>query len=429
MKSKIRNAKRGAPGEPIKRNKFICFLLIVLIICTQTACWDRVEVEQLAIVTLVALDKAENGDIRVTLQIINPKATAGGGGNMISSSSGSPSEPYHNITASGETIFGAIRTMNSSIPRELYFSHNQVVIISEEVAGDGIEDLMDFFDRNPQIRRSNYILITDKETDLNKVLNIPHPLDPSVAQRITGIIKEQDRNPQYAVNQLGDFLELLSGKGVDAFTAGLDLSVNESDIQALSQQAQTDGGQNKVEEINIARTAVFKKGKMVGWLNKEESRGLLWIREGLKGGIYNVAVDDAVGDIALEVIKGVSKQKTQIASDGRIIINIDVEVEANVDEVRTYLDLTKSENISKLENALQKAIKRDIMLVLDKAQQRYGADVFGFGQSVYRQYPDYWRQISDKWDEIYPTVETVINVKAVVPRTGLVSKPIKAATV
>ncbi len=410
----------------IKRNKFICFLLVVLLICTQTGCWDRVEVEQLAIVTLIALDKSKDDNVRVSLQIINPKAMAGGSSNM-SSSGVSPLEPYHNVSASGKTVFDAIRTMNSSIPRELYFSHNQVVIMSEEVARSGIEDLIDFFDRNPQIRRSNYILIANKETDLNELLIIPHPLDPSVAQRITGIIKEQDRNPVYAVNQLGEFLELFSGKGVDAFTAGLDISVNKSDKQALS-QAQAAGEQNEVNEINVARTAVFKKGKMVGWLNKEESRGLLWVNEGLKGGIYNVAVDGGIGNIALEVIKGVSKQKTQITSDGRIIINIDVEAEANVDEVRTYLDLSKPENISKLESALQKAIKRDIMLALEKAQQHYGADVFGFGRAVYRQYPDYWRQISEKWYEIYPTVEAVINVKAVVPRTGLVSKPIKAIT-
>ncbi|MEH6996427.1 Ger(x)C family spore germination protein, partial [Neobacillus drentensis] len=45
-----------------------------------TGCWDRTEVNDLAIVTAAAIDKKENNQIELSLQLFIPKSLSMGGG-------------------------------------------------------------------------------------------------------------------------------------------------------------------------------------------------------------------------------------------------------------------------------------------------------------------------------------------------------------
>lgn len=414
------------PIVPIKRNRLICVLMLLIVMCTQTSCWDKVEIERLAIVTTIAVERAEDGNYLVALQVINPQALAGGNSaGMGGGGGGGQVEAYRNISDSGKTIFEAVRKMNAAIPRELYFSHNQLIIISDKVAREGIGSIIDFFDRNPQIRRNNYVLICEESNvELNRLLNIDNPLEVSLSNRIVGIIKEQDRIPIYAITQLGDFLELLSKRGADAYTAGVTIATNPAAVESVGGGGDSGRYQEKGEEIYLRRTAIFDEDKMVGWLDENESRGLLWVREGLNGGIYNVDIDQADGEIALEVRENRSQLKPYISEDGRIIMQINIKASARVNEVHPYLDLSQPQNITKLEKSLCKAIKRDVLQAI-KTAQHYSSDVFGFGAAIHRRYPEYWRQIHNQWDEVYPEVEVEINVECKVYGTGLVSRPLK----
>lgn len=55
-------------------------LVLVLLITTVFAagCWDLKQVEDLALVTLTAVDTAPRGQVKVILQILNPGVIAGG---------------------------------------------------------------------------------------------------------------------------------------------------------------------------------------------------------------------------------------------------------------------------------------------------------------------------------------------------------------
>ncbi|MEG6614890.1 Ger(x)C family spore germination protein [Peptococcaceae bacterium 1198_IL3148] len=416
--------KNGAATAGIKANNLLCAGLIVLMMLTQTACWDKVEVEQLAIVLAIALDKGEDGNIEVIVQTINPTGLTGGGGGGMGGGGGGGDGPaaYRNFADQGKTIFEAVRGMSSSIPRELYFSHNQVIIISEQLAREGVVDLMDFFDRNPQIRRNNWVIISSAQTDQSQLLEAANPLEISPAGRIVEIILEQDREPVYAPTQLGDFLEMLADTGMSAYTAGVDLALNRAVVPT---KTGAEGGQVNPQDINLSGTAIFDKGRMVGWLGERETRGLLWVREGLQGGIYTFGLGGQENNVSLEIINSSSDMSPTVTAEGDIIFNINIKTEANVAESRVYVDYSEPENLIRIEQLLANEIKQDIEMALETAQQEHHVDVFGFGGAVYRHYPQYWKQISDQWYEILPNVEVVINVQTEIPRTGLVSKPIR----
>ena len=58
--------------------------LLVFFYCVSTillsGCWDRVEVNDLSIVTAAAFDKTEDNQIELTLQLFAPKSLSSGGG-------------------------------------------------------------------------------------------------------------------------------------------------------------------------------------------------------------------------------------------------------------------------------------------------------------------------------------------------------------
>ena len=411
--------KNGAPGALTKRSKLLC-LMLLLILVFATSCWDRVEVESLGIVLLTALDKGEEKNLLVTVQIINPKGLAGGGGGGgggggMESGGVGKSSAFRHFSEEADTIFNAIRGMAPHSPRELYFAHNQIIIISEELAREGVAGLLDFFDRNPQFRRNNWILISDQGINQTVMLDRPRPLEEVPAQRINRIIMERDRSPDYVISQLGDFMEMMVTPGIEPYSAGIHLFKN----------PEPPGREHIGSDIEITKTAIFKGDRMVAWFNNRESRGLLWIREGVQGGVI-MAPLDGNENVSLEILGSSSSFKPIITEDGRVVVTIDVKAEGNVGEVTNFIDLAKPENVDRLSRLLEREIRTDILQAVNKAQE-LNTDVLGFGQEVHRRYPGYWRQVGHRWDEFFPQVEVVVNVQAEIPRTGLISRPVQPA--
>ncbi|MCL6477252.1 MAG: Ger(x)C family spore germination protein, partial [Peptococcaceae bacterium] len=137
-------------------------LLLLGIVITQPACWDRREVEDLGIVLATAVEQAPGGRVRVIVQNINPaalgKGMAGGGGGAGVTVTGN--KPYRNRSIEGDTIFEALRELSRQTPRQLFFAHNQVILVSEKLARErGLKEVMDIFERNPQTRRTTWLLV------------------------------------------------------------------------------------------------------------------------------------------------------------------------------------------------------------------------------------------------------------------------------
>ncbi len=411
--------KEGGPDIlPVKRNRLLCILLLLALMLTQVSCWDRVEVEDLGIVLATSLDLGDEEEyIRVYIQVINPQALAGSGNG---NSGGTGPATYRNFTHQGYTIFDAVRGLARHSPRELYFAHNQIIIISEQLARRGVGDLIDFFDRNPQIRRNNWLLITPADTCQIELFDIPQTLEPVPAMRIMSIIEDRHRAPVFAASQLGDFLELISSPGIEGYTAGVTIIDN-----PMFPESGEEAGKSRFD-ILLGNTAVFKGGRMVGWLNDRESRGLLWVREGLQGGI--VAIPDKIGGdektISMEIIGSKTKTTPVFTEEGDVTMHISVKTEANLNETEAYIDLGSPEKINQIARVLEEEIQKDILLAVARAQQ-YNADIFGFGQILHRQHLNYWRQAKEDWDNIFSNLEVTVSVEAEIPRTGLISRPIK----
>ena len=65
--------------EPYFMKRILLFFYCVSILFL-SGCWDRVEVNDLAIVTAAAIDKRDDNQIELSIQIFIPKSLSSGGG-------------------------------------------------------------------------------------------------------------------------------------------------------------------------------------------------------------------------------------------------------------------------------------------------------------------------------------------------------------
>ncbi len=132
------------------------FVLIRMLL--QTGCWNAREINELAFVLSIALDKTDDG-FKITAQFAKPdiysKKPYGGGDDK--------GKSFWVLSSTGKTIFEAIRNMASISSRRIFWSHIKVIIISEELARSNTLEIFDFFSRNPELRLRTLVSVTPGE--------------------------------------------------------------------------------------------------------------------------------------------------------------------------------------------------------------------------------------------------------------------------
>ncbi len=402
-----------------KVRKTIIILLIFSLLPLSTACWDQREVEDIGVVFATGIDLNPDGKIKLIVQTINPTPIGGTGGSGGIAGVGAP-RPFSNYSYESNTVLHSIRELSRIVPRQLFFAHNQIIIVSEKFAAErGMDEVLDFFLRNPQIRRTTWLLIA--KDDLPLIMNQP-------AQLIVGLIEDRHLNSKFAIQRIGDFAENLHSKKVGSYTAILERRPNEA-VPSQPEAVSPGTGNVSRYELIISGTAVFKGDKMIGELNATESRGLLWVLGEVDGGAIEVKDEEQKENIlSLEILRSKSRVKPEII-DGNIYFTVEIHVISNVAESATGFKLSQAKTIKNLESLQSQAVKSEVTAVLNKAQKEYKVDIFDFSGAVYRKYPEVWKTIEKDWNEIFPNIQVNVKVKSVIRRTGLVTEPLKAQKV
>ncbi|MGE5396269.1 MAG: hypothetical protein ACM3MK_01890, partial [Chitinophagales bacterium] len=173
--------------------RILIILLFVLNILAMSGCWDRTELEDLGVVNAVGIEHGSKERIRTVVQTLNTAAqskTTGGRGVEFE-------KGYRNSVIEDTTFAGTINRMTVLTATKRNFSHNTLFIISEDFARkEGVRDLLDFLERDPQIRLDAWIIIG--RGSLVNMLDVPGRISGSPGQRINDIIKFHNESFSYA---------------------------------------------------------------------------------------------------------------------------------------------------------------------------------------------------------------------------------------
>ncbi len=130
--------------------KRLDLLLIALLFLTLLAgCWDKKELNDLAIAVGLAIDKSEGG-YKLSTQIVNPSEVS-------PQANSSGITPVTVRSKQGKTMYEAIRRLSLTNSRRIYTSHLRLLVISEEVAKEGITEVLDYLSRDKDFRANDQI--------------------------------------------------------------------------------------------------------------------------------------------------------------------------------------------------------------------------------------------------------------------------------
>lgn len=374
---------------------------LVMFLCSTfslTGCWNKREIDEIAIVTGVGIDQAQEPDkVMITAQIIKPAdiAPPGSGG-------GSNEKPYLNITQTGEMCFEIFRRFTQVINRRLYLSHNEVIIFGDELARNGVQGCVDLLFRDAEPRLTAWVLVAKGEA--REVFDTVAELEKIPALNISQLIKAQASTSEFMAVNLSLFFQRLMSKTTAPLASLIEVQ-----------------GEGKEKKARLVGTAVFKHDQMVGHLTLTESRGLLWVINEIKSGIIVAESPKGKGKVSLEILRAKGKIIPGLKG-GKPCFTVEVKEEGNLGEQEGEQFLAIPGAWEALEKKQAEVIRREILAALQKAQS-LKVDIFGFGEAFYRKYPDLWKELESDWDEIFPQVEVQIAVEAKLRQSGMITKP------
>lgn len=396
----------------IKSQPRLRLLFPVLLILFLGGCWDQVEIKERTIVIGLGIDKISGSEpILLTAQVINTNASkgglsgAGGGGTRSSEGSAQSGDSVVVETSTGRSFDDAIHNFLKYSSRRITFTHNRIIVFGKGLAQAGIVAILDSLARDPQFRRTNWLLVA--ENTAQDILQSQTDRGAVPAKEIDRMMIDLTKDAMILPTHLNDF------------TVGL-YSEGETGLVPLVTVAQS--GANPSPRIELETTAVFKNNRLIDVLTVEESQGLLWLTDQQKGGLLVFPFQTNIGPkmISVTISNGTSHIRPRITRDG-ILMEITCTGKGALQETEGLKNTPQT--IEQLERSIEEILERRVQLTIKKAQQ-IKADYLGFASQIHDQYPEQWRRMKREWETEFSRIHSQVRFKIDIISFGLIKDSI-----
>jgi len=378
------------------------FLLWMPIIIFLTGCWNRVEINDIAIVTAIGVDLSENEKLQLSLQVAVPSKLGTSG----AVAEGSKEKSTFVISETGSTISEAYRNIQGKLSRPIFFAQSRILLIGEDLARKrGVSHLIDFHTRYAEPRINSYIMFTKGKAF--KLMN-SLPKFESISSEEMKELAEQNFGLKIYIR---DFLNML-------LTDGLEPVAPQLTLKSLEVNKNSKAG----EKLAVNGVAIFKNDKLIGWMDENETWGLLWLRNEVIKEVITISIPEEKGGgkISMEIARADVKTVPSL-KNGNVKMEINVISELTIIENDSQLNLFDTKTIEDIQIYVNHEIENRIQMVVDKVQNKYQSDIFGFGQSIYKKYPKEWNADYKKnWEQNFSEMEVTILSDAYIRRIGLI---------
>ena len=378
--------------------KKIRILILILLLLPLTGCWNYRELEDLAIVSALGIDISDN-DFDISVEAVNPLKV----GSHSQSGSSSEDAPIAVFTTKGKTIREAVDKILLTSPKRLYLGHMNLLVISEEAAKKGIDEFIDYFMRDTEMRKS-FAVVVIKNAKASDVLKILQPIESVTAANLQSSLETTNKYYGEISNlTLEEIVMCLFTKGRHPIIPTLEI-IGDPKEGTDSDNVSTSDPKTI---IKLSGSAVFKDDKLINYFDEDESLYYSIIRNkapttslsfpcGDKFNYANIVIDGLGSELEVTIDKDMPKVK------------IDITGKSAITEFNCKMDLKNPSNLKKIEDMANKEMKKNMNKTIKKVQ-KFNSDVFGFEEQLYRNNYKYWDKNKKKWDEIFPNIKVKIN--------------------
>ncbi|WP_219834158.1 Ger(x)C family spore germination protein [Paenibacillus sp. R14(2021)] len=387
--------------------KLMMVMLPVMMAFMLAGCWDRKELNELGIAVAIGVDRAPKNQLKVTAQVVIPSEVA----SSQSSKKGGPSVTLYESVA--PTFMEAIQKMTEISPRRVYLGHIKMFIFGESLARKGIAEVVEAMVREPSTRSDYYVAVAEGRT-ASDILQITTPLESIPANKMFASLDASSETwaptAKVTVDELMNNL-LTSGSPV---LTGIQLvgDFREGKVNSVHNNETT----KPAAQLQFTGLGVFKKDRLIGWLNEDESKGYNFIKNQTKQTVGHSDVPG--GRVGVHVLRSKTEVKASVVN-GNPVIRVKLNSVATLTEVQgTEIEIGSQQNIRLLEQEGDKRVTDLMKLTVDSARRKYKFDIFGFGQLIHETDPKAWKRMEKNWDQIFMKMKIDYSVHTRITKLG-----------
>ena len=372
----------------MKKIKFLILLLPLL-----SGCYNYRELNELGITTAVSIDYKDN-NFYVIAEVINPIKQQ--------DASSSNNSPFINYNSSSSSLQDAFRKVVLESPRQLYAAQLEIIVLSEEVVNNHLEEVLEYFARNPETRTEIKIIVAKTE-DSTKAITLQTLLTSLSSSNIINSLDLQSKvlGMAYPVT-LNELLNMYIDPYLEVVLPSMTLYGN----YEIGDEKENITTSSPKAIVKIDGSTITKDNKILGYLDLEESKTLNLINGKLKETIIKMNYYD--GYIIFEPNRIKVSRELDIKNN---IIKINISGYSKTKEIQSNINLKDPKEVEKLNKALNMELEKKITDTFNSIREKYGTDVFGFQELYYRTNYKYFKENCTNWyEDIYPKIK--LEVKA-----------------
>lgn len=372
----------------MKRIKFLILLLPLL-----SGCYNYRELNDLGITTAVSIDYKDNS-FYVIAEVINPIKQQ--------DASSSNNSPFVNYNSSSSSLQDAFRKVVLESPRQLYAAQLEIIVLSEEVVNNHLEEVLEYFARDPEARTEIKIIVAKTE-DSTKAITLQTLLTSLSSSNIINSLDLQSKvlGMAYPVT-LNELLNMYIDPYLEVVLPSMTLYGN----YEIGDEKENITTSSPKAIVKIDGSTITKDNKILGYLDLEESKILNLINGKLKETIIKMNYYD--GYIIFEPNRIKVSRELDIKNN---IIKINISGYSKTKEIQSNINVKDPKEVKKLNKALNMELEKKITDTFNSIREKYGTDVFGFQELYYRTNYKYFKENCTNWyEDIYPKIK--LEVKA-----------------
>lgn len=178
------------------------------------------------------------------------------------------------------------------------------------------------------------------------------------------------------------------------------------------------------EEVALKGTALFERDRWVAELDVRETQTLAVLVGEAKQEMSTMPNPvNEEGKIAPQYERLRASYTIEETPDGRLQVITKLKIDIRLVEIHGGYDPQASET-SPIKTAVEEDVHARVAALIAKLQE-YGLDSLDIGRRIKQQKPKLWKTLEGDWQQIYPTVEFLVEPQATVRTVGLIKTYLK----
>lgn len=378
---------------------FMCIFL--------TGCWDKVEIDRNAFVSVIGVDVGKDIRNKKALEDVKPGEPFGERDlkrlnvtfafpDISKYTSQNPeisSDKF--VKTPAYSMEDALSNAVSKSSRTLNLGHSELLLLSDELLQypEQIKEIADFLSRSPLVNRTMYVVMT--EGNVEEFFNFNIEMEKTLGTYLTGLMESSKRNASILPVNLNEFLILLGDNG-----------------NAIIPAIKIDKDKN---EMLIDGIAIIKGYKHVGILSPQDTTVVEMLRGKLISGKKVIYKDKVPIDFEIDNLE----RKIKVTEDnGKLLFKINIDIEGRIKEYKVDRELFYDDTIEEIEKYFSNSLSEEGQKIARRVQREYGVDIFGFREQITKFMPSTWEKVKGDWEKAFKDAEIDVNVDVKARRIG-----------